>query len=83
MNVAWSRECPTANAQWDKARAAYLNRPTYFANPPASESNTDARRRRPSQEGWKTSGKPQPRAERTASDHEEAHQSHERACTRG
>ncbi|CCE29305.1 uncharacterized protein CPUR_02998 [Claviceps purpurea 20.1] len=45
----------TANAQWDKTRAAYLNRPTYFANPAASESNTDASRRQdteapPSQE---------------------------------
>ncbi|KAG5928427.1 hypothetical protein E4U60_007782 [Claviceps pazoutovae] len=54
-HVAWSRECPTANAQWDKARAAYLNRPTHFANPAAPEANTDASRRQdtetpPSQE---------------------------------
>ncbi|CCE29452.1 uncharacterized protein CPUR_03145 [Claviceps purpurea 20.1] len=33
------RERPTANAEWDKAREAYLNRPTCFASPAATEES--------------------------------------------
>ncbi|KAG5927469.1 hypothetical protein E4U60_000149, partial [Claviceps pazoutovae] len=58
------------------AREAYLNRPTCFAIPAATEESRlhepeatpPSPRRRPSQEGRKTFGKPQPNA-----DSDEAH----------
>ncbi|KAG6141125.1 hypothetical protein E4U28_003191 [Claviceps purpurea] len=43
------RQCYTANAQWDQAGEAYLNRPTHFASPAGTEESTDRGRRHESE----------------------------------
>ncbi|CCE32693.1 uncharacterized protein CPUR_06557 [Claviceps purpurea 20.1] len=80
-------ECPTANAEWDKARESRrLPQLPYLLRQPHGQgrkSTTRTRgdtfpRSRPSQEGRKTLGKPQPNAKGADSDSDEAHQSNQR-----